>query len=79
MLLFTFYELLHAFSRTLYIYTQNPVILSDENENKKFSCWRKKLKFHGSSFLVASYRMSLTCHEEIGRVGGGCCEETAPV
>ena len=35
-----------------------------------------KLKFHGTSFIVASRdifaRMSLTCHEEIGRVGRGC-------
>ena len=42
-----------------------------------------KLKFHGSSFLLASSwhprdilaRMSLTCYEEIGRVGRRCYED----
>ena len=49
-----------------------------------------KPKFHGRSFLAASSqnprdilaKMSLTYHEEIGRVGRvgrGCYEETAPV
>ena len=46
--------------------------------------WRYiKLKFHASSFLVDPRDihaiMSLTCHEEIGRVGRGRYEKTACV